>query len=456
MRRVSALRAICRREILHAAVGLGRQIAVALCAATAAGAQTIAIVGGTVYPVSGPKIEHGTVVIRDGKIVAVGANVSAPSGAQTIDATGKWVTPGLINASTAVGVEEVQAVSSTRDLSATSDNGVAAAFRLADGFNANSVLIQPARNDGVTSVVDMPEGDLVITGQAAWIDFAPTDMVIKPSAAMVGQIGNTAGGGGDEDEAGPAGRGSGNYTRGEMTARLRELFDDVKTYASNRAAYDRAQSRRLSANHADLEALVPVVEGRLPLVLEANRASDIQQAVTLAKSYGIKLIILGGAEAWEVAPVLAAAKVPVLTGTLMNIPLTFAELGQRHDNVVLLRRAGVTVVLIGNSGEEDATPFNVRNIRQDAGTAVAYGLSWDDALRAITLAPAEVFGMADRVGTLQPGRDANVVVWTGDPFEFSSQAVAVLVHGQEVKAPSRQDLLMERYKSLPRPTYRGP
>jgi imidazolonepropionase-like amidohydrolase len=114
------------------------------------------------------------------------------------------------------------------------------------------------------------------------------------------------------------------------------------------------------------------------------------------------------------------------------------------------------VALIGNSGEEDASPFNVRNIRQDAGTAVAYGLSWDEALRAITLAPAEVFGAADRVGSLQAGRDANVVVWSGDPFEFTTRAVAVLVHGRPVLAPDRQDMLMSRYKTLPRPSYRGP
>jgi imidazolonepropionase-like amidohydrolase len=433
-----------------------RYLALAFIAAATARAQTIAITGGTVYPVSGPKIEHGTVIIRNGKIVAVGANVSVPAGAQTVDATGKWVTPGLINAATQLGVEEVQAVGSTRDAAATGWEGVAASFRVVDGFNPNSVLIQPARNDGVTSVVDLPNGDGVISGQAGWIDLAPADMVVRSSAAMVGQLGNTAGGGGDDDEAGAPGRGSGPYTRGEMTARLRELFDDVKAYAANRAAYDRAQSRSLSATRADLEALVPVVEGRLPLILNVDRASDIKQAIDIAKAYGVKLVIAGGTEAWEVAPALAAAKVPVLTGTLMNIPAAFDQLGQRHDNIVVLRRAGVNVAIIGNSGEEDTSPFNVRNIRQDAGTAVAYGLSWDEALRAITLAPAEVFGVADRVGTLQAGRDANVVIWSGDPFEFSTQTVAVYVHGQSVKAPSRQDMLMERYKSLPRPTYRGP
>jgi imidazolonepropionase-like amidohydrolase len=427
---------------------------IALLAATAAPAyalQTIAITGGTVYPVSGPKIEHGTVIIRDGKIAAVGANVSVPAGAQTIDATGKWVTPGLINAATQLGVEEVQAVSSTSDQRASGTDGVAASFRVVDGFNPRSIMIQPARNDGVTSVVDLPQSGGVIFGQAGFVDLAPTDMIVRSSAAMVGQFGNTSAGFGRRAENEPQG-----YTRGEMAARLRELFDDVKSYAGNKAAYDRAQSRPLSTSRADLEALIPVVEGRLPLIMFVNRASDITEAMAITKAYGIKLIVAGGAEAWEVAPALAAAKVPVLTGSLDNIPNSFEALGQRHDNVALLRKAGVNVALIGNSGEEDAAAFNVRNIRQDAGMAVSFGLSWDEALRAITLAPAEIFGVADKIGTLQAGRDANVVVWSGDPFEFSTQAVTVLIRGQPVMAPSRQDLLMERYKSLPRPTYRAP
>jgi len=426
-----------------------KYVIVALFTAAAAQAQTIAITGGTVYPVSGPKIEHGTVVIRDGKITAVGANVSVPAGAQTIDATGKWVTPGLINASTQLGVEEVQAVSSTSDERASGKDGVAASFRVVDGFNPQSIMIQPARNDGVTSVADLPQSAGVIFGQAGFVDLGPGAMIVRSSAAMVGQFGNTTAG------FGRRGAGAEGYSRGEMAARLRELFDDVKAYAANKAAYDRAQSRSLSASRADLEALIPVVEGRLPLIMYVNQASDIRETMAITKAYGIKLVIAGGAEAWEVAPELAAAKVPVLTGTMDNIPQSFEQLGARHDNVVVLRKAGVNVVLVGNSGEEDASPFNVRNIRQDAGMAVAYGLTWDEALKAITLAPAEVFGVADRVGTLQAGRDANVVVWSGDPFEFSTQAVTVLIHGQSVMAPSRQDLLMERYKSLPRPTYRG-
>jgi imidazolonepropionase-like amidohydrolase len=415
-----------------------RYTIIALLAAQAAGAQTVAIVGGTVYPVSGPKIEHGTVIVRDGLITAVGANVTVPAGATTIDATGKWVTPGLINAGTQLGLIEIQAVADTKDDSPKGVNGVAAAFSVVDGLNPQSVLWQPARNDGVTSVVDFPTGGL-IAGQAAFIDLASgvgaADMVLKSPVGMVAEVGNA--------------QQAGFTARDEVTARLRELFTDVQAFDRNRAQYERAQERTLSASHADLEALVPVVKGQLPLVVLADRVSDIQAALALGKRYGIKIMIAGGAEAWEVAPALAAAHVPVLTGTLSNIPSSFEALGSRQNAVALLRQAGVPVLLIGNSGEEDASPFNVRNIRQDAGTAVAYGLSWDEALRAITLTPAEVFGVADRVGSLRPGREANIVVWSGDPFEFSTRAETVLIRGKPSLAPSRQDMLVARYRKLP-------
>jgi imidazolonepropionase-like amidohydrolase len=418
-----------------------RYLVAAMLAAQTAHAQTVAIVGGTVYPVSGPKIEHGTVLVRDGVIVAVGATVAVPAGATTIDATGKWVTPGLINAGTQLGLIEIQAVSDTKDDSPKGTNGIAAAFTVVDGLNPRSVLWQPARNDGVTSVVDLPTGGL-IAGQAAFVDLAvgvpASGMVLKAPVGMVAQVGN-------------AQQANAN-ARDEVTGRLRELFTDVRAFDRNRAQYERAQERTLSASHADLEALVPVLDGRLPLVVVADRASDIQAALALGTRFGIKIMIAGGAEAWEVAGTLAAAHVPVLTGTLSNIPASFATLGARQDNVALLRKAGVEVLLIGNAGEEDESAFSVRNIRQDAGTAVAYGLSWDEALRAVTLAPAEVFGVADRVGSLRAGREANIVVWSGDPFEFSTRAETVLIRGKPALAPSRQDMLVARYRKLP-PTW---
>ena len=414
-----------------------------LVIAASARAQTIAITGGTVYPVSGPAIPNGTVIVRDGRIVAVGANVPVPSDAQRIDATGKIVTPGIVNAATQLTITEVGAVASTRNSSARGHEGIAAAFAVSDGLNPLSVLVPPARAAGITSVVIAPRGG-IIAGQAALlhlVDGSAADMVMRSPVAMVGQISN--------------GQQVGAQSRGEVMLRLREVLDDARTYARRKADYERAQTRQFAASRADLEALIPVLEGRVPLMRDVDQASDIESALKLARDYNLKLIISGGDEAWMVADKLAAAKVPVLTGAMNNIPTTFSRLGTRQENAGLLRRAGVAVALIGNAGGGDEEAFNVRNVRYEAGNAVAYGMSHDDALRAITLTPAEIFGVADRVGSLQPGRDADVVVWSGDPFEFATQPEHVFISGREVRGPTRQDLLEQRYKTLP-PNYRAP
>jgi len=417
----------------------------ALCAAIlpgAASAQTIAITGGKVYTVSGATIDNGTVIIRDGRIVAVGPNVPIPEGAQRIDATGKWVTPGLVDAATVLGVSEISAVQGTNDASATGHDNIAAAFRVADGLNPTSALLSPTREDGITTVVIHPDNGL-IAGQSAVVeivDGSATDMVVRPSAAMFANL-NSA-------------REVGAQSRGEVLMRMREILDDARTYARRRADFDRAQTRPFAASRLDLEALQPVLAGRLPLLVAVEKASDIQAALRLAKEFGIRIIIGGGAEAWMVADELAAAKVGVLTGAMNNIPRNFNMLGSRQENAALLRAAGVDVALVGNAGGGDEDQFNVRNIRYEAGNAVAYGMKWDDALRAITLAPAELFGVSDRLGSLQAGRDANVVVWSGDPFEVATHPEHVFVRGKEYHDVSRQDLLMQRYKQLP-PDY-GP
>jgi imidazolonepropionase-like amidohydrolase len=410
---------------------------IAGCLALDAGAQTIAITGGKVYPVSGPVIENGTVVITNGKISAVGANVAIPAGAQRIDATGKIVTPGFVDAATELGVQEVSAVNNTRDMSARGKDNIAAAFTVWEGLNPNSVLLAPARKDGITSFVALPAGGL-ISGQAALIDVVPgttTDMIVKAPVAMVAEVG------GAQD----AGLGS----RGELIVKLREILEDTKYFQAHREAFDRAQTRDFSTSRLDLEALIPVIEGRLPLLVSVDRESDIDAAMRLAREFNIKLIIGSGAEAWMMADKLAAARIPVLTGAMNNIPDGFEKLGQRQENAGLLRKAGVSVALIGNAGGGDEEAFNVRNLKQEAGNAVAYGMTWDDALRAVTLAPAEVFGVSDRVGSLQAGREGNVVVWSGDPFEFTTRVEHVFVRGREYNDKTRQDMLIERYRNLP-------
>jgi imidazolonepropionase-like amidohydrolase len=416
---------------------LALSFAIAASLAATANAQTVAIVGGKVYPVSGPPIENGTVVITSGKITAVGTNVPIPAGAQRIDATGKVVTPGFVNSSTQLGVQEIGFGGPPVDASARGKDNVAAAFTVWEGLNPNSVLLAPARKEGITSFVIIPTGGL-IAGQAALVDVVPgttTDMIIRAPVAMVAEIG----------DAQQAGLGS----RGELIVKLRELLDDAKYFQTHRDAFDRAQTRTFAASRLDLQALIPVIEGKLPLMLTVDRESDIDAAMRLARDYNVKLVVGGGAEAWMMADKLAAARVPVLTGAENNIPGSFAALGQRQENAGLLSKAGVPVALIGNAGGGDEEAFNVRNLKQEAGNAVSYGMTWDNALRAVTLAPAEIFGVADRVGSLQPGREGNVVVWSGDPFEFTSRAEHVFVRGKEYKEKTRQDLLIERYRNLP-------
>jgi imidazolonepropionase-like amidohydrolase len=414
-----------------------------LAAVPVAGAQTIAITGGKVYPVSGPVIENGTVLMRDGSIVAVGANVAVPANAQRIDATGKVVTPGLVNAATQLTLVEIGAVGSTREAQARGKEGIAAAFRPWDGLNPTSVMISPARNAGVTSVLIAPNGGL-IAGQAAVVHLVPgtaSDMLLKGPVAMVASLG-------------PA-RGPNGTPRAETIMRLREILEDARVFRTRRADFERAQTRALAASRLDLEALLQVLDGRIPMVIEADKASDIEAAMKIAREYNFKLIIAGGAEAWQVADKLAAARIPVLTGAMNNIPEGFASLGQRQENAGILSKAGVQVSVIGNAGGGDEEAFNVRNVRFEAGNAVAYGMDWNAALRSITLTPAETFGVADRVGSLAPGRLADVVIWSGDPLDFASQPEHVFVRGQEIRQPSRQDMLEERYKTLP-PSYRRP
>jgi imidazolonepropionase-like amidohydrolase len=408
-----------------------------LAAAVPAAAQTIAITNGTVYPVSSAPIPNGTVLIRDGVIVAVGARVTIPADARRIDATGKVVTPGLINSVTELGVIEIDQVKDTRDDTAKGTNNISAAFRVWEGLNPASTTFAPTRNEGITTAIITPHGGLV-AGQAAVIDLVSghaADMIRRAPVAMVAQLDS------------PTGAGTGAH--GELLGKLRVLLDDVKFYIEHRTDYDRGAARSLSATSADLEALIPVVEGKLPLILEANRMDEIDAALTLAHDYRLKLIIVGGAEAWLSADRLAAAQIPVLTGAMSNIPSSFATLNQRQENAGMLRRAGVRVVLVATSGS-DVTRFNARNLKYEAGNAVAYGMTHDDALRAVTLTPAEIFGLSDRIGSLQAGRDANVVVWSGDPFEFSTQVEHVLIRGREALEPSRQDLLIERYKPKPK------
>lgn len=396
-------------------------------------AQTIAITGGTVYPVSGPKLEYATVLIRDGKIAAVGTNVTVPADATRIDATGKWVTPGFIDGGGQMGLVEISAVPGTRDGSLQGDT-IAAAFNVAEGVNPASQVIPVTRVEGITTTLATPSGNLV-SGQAVLLDLAGAtieEMTVKAPAAVVADFSENG-----KDEAGG--------TRAGIVERLRGVFRDALEYERRKTDFSRAQMQPLGARAADLEALLPVLHGQLPLIAIANRRSDIETALRLAREFKLRLVIGSAQEAWEIAPEIAAAGVPVLVEPLDNIP-SYDALGVRYENAALLAKAGVKIVLM------ETDTHNSRNLKQEAGNAVSYGLSWDQALRAITLSPAEVFGVADRYGSLESGKVANVVVWSGDPFEFTTAVEHVIIRGKEIPLKSRQTELLERYRKLP-PSY---
>ncbi|HYR07803.1 MAG TPA: amidohydrolase family protein [Longimicrobium sp.] len=406
--------------------------AAAALAAVPAAAQTIAITGGTVHPISGPAIPNGTVIIQNGRITAVGAGVAIPSGARRIDATGKIVTPGLIESSTNMALVEVDAVGTTNDYRfQDNEDQVAAAFNVADGINPRSMVIPVTRIAGVTTVVSRPAGGL-IAGQGLAFDLIGdniAEMQIRSPIAMFGSVSE------NEHQVGGG-------TRGGVFMRLREVLEDARVWARNPQAYERGETREFSVSRLDLAALQPVLRGEMPLVVEAHRASDIQTVLRVADEYDLKVIITGGTEAWMVADDLVRARVPVLVKVLRNLPESFESLGARYDNAALLRRAGVQVAI--TTGET----FKAFNIRQEAGNAVAYGLPYEEALRAITLYPAQIYGMADRYGTLEAGKVANVVVWSGDPLELLTDVEHVFIRGREVPLVSRETLLRDRYMNL--------
>lgn len=417
----------------------------AVAVPSASRAQTIAITGGTVYPVNGPKIENGTVLITNGRITAVGAGLPIPAGAARVDATGKWVTPGLVVGGATIGLAEAggpQFSGGYNDARARGTAGVSASWRVWEGTNPASTFFRKNVQAGVTTVVQVPQGAGWIGGQAAVLNLAGgtiAEMLVKAPVAMMASMSPEA---------------AGAASRGELLARMRAVLADAKAYGARRVQYESGNTRSFALPKQELEALQPVVNGTMPLVMGVDRASDIRAALAIGREFGLKLVVAGAAEGWQVAGELAAAKVPVMVGAMSNIPQSFDQLAASQENAARLRRAGVSVILV-NTGPGDSDAFNVQNIRQEAGNAVAYGMSWDDALRAITLAPAEVMGVADRVGSLAVGREANVVVWSGDPFEFATSAERVYIRGVLQTGESRQDELMKRYRTPGSPGWFG-
>jgi imidazolonepropionase-like amidohydrolase len=413
------------------AVALPLALALAPALAHAADDATpIAITHATVYiPGDHEPLENATVILAGGKVQAVGVDLPVPAGARAIDAHGKVVTPGLIDADTQVGVVDIDLEASTND--ANVHTAIVPALRMVDGYNPRSVVVSITRAGGVTSVVVAPPNG-ALGGQSALLDLAGDTLdeaVVRPALAQYAHV--------DEPTIQSAAG-----TRGGLWLMLREALEDARFYATHKAQYDANGTRPLVLRRAGLEALVPVVRGDQPLVVEAHRASDIEAALRLADDFKLRLVLSGGSEAWMVADEIARRKVPVIVDPLENLPARFDRLHARSDNAARLWQAGVRVVIATFAAHQS------RLLWQHAGNAVRLGMDHDAAIRAITEAPADAFGLRG-YGRIEKGAVGNVVVWSGDPLQTSTRVEHVFVRGREEPLETRQKLLLDRYRTLP-------
>jgi imidazolonepropionase-like amidohydrolase len=406
-------------------------IVIAFAVSGAAASETVAITGADARLATATgRIHNATIVVRDGRIVAVGADVAPPSGSRTIDAGGHIVTPGLMSARSQLATVEVEGVSA--DDGAVS-GALGAAFDVEYALNANSTSLAVARADGLTRAVTVPShsAEAPFDGIGALLRLDEShDLIERPRAGLFVTIGGM--------EAARVGG-----SRAAQWGLLRRALDDARVCRAEPRDCRTAGPGHLLQTRVNREALVPVLEGRVPLAIVAARESDIRAAIRLAEDYKVRVIVYGGAEAWRVAPLLAAHRIAVVLDPFANVPATFDEIGARPDNAAILEQAGVLIAF-------EVHPFFATHnagliLREAAGIAVANGLPWDAALKALTCNPARIWGLDDHYGAIAVGQEADLVIWDGDPLEPASRAQHVLVRGREVSLRTRQTELRDRY-----------
>jgi imidazolonepropionase-like amidohydrolase len=413
---------------------------IVLALTSPAAAQSVAVTHANAWTMeTDAPIRDATIIIENGRIVSVTPGGEAPTTARVIDAHGKTVTPGLINAATQIGLVEVSGSPDTSDTGSADERNPG--NDVSRSLNGNSTLVSLARADGITRalVYPSPSRQAPFSGEAAFARLRDgVDILDAASVAVYAVIG-----GGAWERLG---------SRGVQWAALRKALEEGKRGPKPPSAGDKkGKERKGSLPETKLpgggEALIrDVLAGRIPLAIQTHRESDIRQAAALKTDFAIKLIIVGGAEAWRAADVLAAAGIPVVLDPLVNLPFNFDQLGARQDNAAILTKAGVRVAF-GQAGGAIHANYNAgMGLREGAGTAVANGLPYVEALRAVTVNPLAIWGRTG--GTLSPGADADLVIWDGDPLEPSTIALTVIIGGRETNNRSRQDLLAERYKDV--------
>jgi imidazolonepropionase-like amidohydrolase len=404
-------------------------------------AGTFAITNARIVTVSGAVIENGTVIIQDGKIAAVGANVSIPGNAEKIDGKGLSVYPGMIDAATSLGLAEIPlGVDASVDLAEVGDMNANA--KAITGINPHSSHVNVTRINGITTVMSMPQGG-VIAGQSAIINLwgaTQADMAIVPTFGLVinfPRISLFSGFGQPQIEFSEAAK-----RRDTRLDELKKIFKDAESYGRIRDAF--AADKTLPSPNTDLklEAMIPYIRGEKPVIFTAERERDIRGVVKFVEDTKVKGIIVGGQEAWKVADGLKKNNIAVIYTNIYNLPVRDDDAyDYLFEAPSKMAQAGVKFAIsTGNDGAE------VRDLPYHAGLAGAYGLSKDDALKSVTLYPAQILGIADKLGSIEQGKVANIVVTDGDLLEPRTNIKYLFINGRLIPLTSRHTELYDAFK----------
>jgi imidazolonepropionase-like amidohydrolase len=414
-----------------------------LAGAPPAPTPVVAIRNATIVPVVGPRVPNGTLVMRSGRIEAVGAGVAVPADAQVIDGTGLFVYPGLIDSGTRLGLTEIGSVPGGED---TQELG---SFNPHDdaltAVNPSSEIIPTVRVNGVTTALTSARGG-VIAGQAALVDLAgwtPQEMAILPRAGMVitfprvrtgRRFGGEGGAQGGEAQAEEVSR---------QTRALREYLASAKAYADIKARLA-AGAPGTQETSLPMEAMVPVMRGESPVILDVETADQIRGALAIADSFHLKVIFRGARFAWQLADTLAARHIPVIVGPTVAAPDDRDPYDAIYAYPGVLARAGVKIAFQTDNASDS------RNLAYNAGISTAYGLDPEEALRAITINAAQIWGVADRYGSLEAGKVADVIVTTGDVLDARTDIRYVFIRGQLQNRDDRNTRLYNQFRARPR------
>lgn len=407
-----------------------------------------AIKGARIVPVTGAEIASGTVVIgADGKIAAFGANATIPAGANVIDGKGLTVYPGMMDAGSSIGLSEIgQGAAATVDVSETgSFNPNAQAFY---GINPHSAHIGVTRVVGITHVLSRPTGG-ILSGQAAIVNLAGStapEMTVVQKAAMVIELprsGFGGRGGGFAPATGGANTQEVNRTRQRQLDSLRAILKDADAYGTVNDAYAKDKTLPRPKQDVVLASLVPTVRGQQPVLMIADRATDIRESVAFAEEMKLKPIIVGGRDAWQIAAFLKQHDVAVLLTGVMDLPSREDDpYDVNYSAPSVLAKAGVRFAITsGDAGAE------ARNLPYTAGMAAAFGLTKDDALKSVTLWPAQILGVSDKLGSIDTGKLANLVVTDGDLLEAKTNTKFLFIDGRPVALDTKHSQLFDQFKN---------